>query len=42
MTELLLPAEIAAQDFYALHDDLPTWRGAIEALAAELGSGTVV
>ena len=42
MTELLLPAEMAAQDFYALHDDLPAWRGAIEALAAQLGSGTVV
>lgn len=42
MTEPKLPADISVRDFDALHDDLSAWRGAIEALAAELGGGPVV
>lgn len=42
MTEALLPAAISVQDFDALHDEPSAWRGAIEALVAELGGGTLM
>ena len=42
MITTTLPADIEAAAFDQLHDDLPAWRGALEAIAAKLGQTDIV